>query len=134
MNISNELLEKAKKAKSAEELLEVAKSENIEFSPEQVDKVYAELHKTGELSDDELDNVAGGCGSEYQSGDSAKFSVGQRVLYRETIHVPHQGYDFYHYYGNVIEILPKKNGVFEIKVQLDDGTIEIYPENELSNI
>lgn len=131
MNISNELLEKAKKAKSAEELLEVAKSENIEFSPEQADKVYAELHKTGELSDDELDNVAGGC-DEYQSGDSAQFSIGQRVLYIEVMNVPHQGCEYYHHYGNVIEILPKKNGVFEIKVQMDDGTIEIYPENKLS--
>ena len=65
MNISNELLEKAKKAKSAEELLEVAKSENIEFSPEQADKVYAELHKSGEISDEELDNVAGGCEHTY---------------------------------------------------------------------
>ena len=132
MKYSKELIEKAKTAKTAEELLAMAKAENIEMTAEEAAKVFAQLHKTGELSDDELDNVAGGCGSEYQSGDSAKFSVGQRVLYRETIYVPHQGYDFYHYYGNVIEILPKKNGVFEIKVQLDDGSIEIYPENELS--
>ena len=35
MNISKELLEKAKTAKSAEELLEMAKAENIELSAEQ---------------------------------------------------------------------------------------------------
>lgn len=131
MKFSNEMIEKAKTAKSAEELLELAKAENINFTPEQADKVYAELHKTGELSDDELDNVAGGC-DEYQSGDSAQFSIGQRVLYIEVMNVPHQGCEYYHHYGNVIEILPKKNGVFEIKVQMDDGTIEIYPENKLS--
>ena len=131
MNISNELLEKAKKAKSAEELLELSKAENIELTAEEAARYFAELHKTGELSDEELDNVAGGC-DEYQSGDSAQFSIGQRVLYIEVMNVPHQGCEYYHHYGNVIEILPKKNGVFEIKVQMDDGTIEIYPENKLS--
>ena len=44
MNISKELLEKAKTAKSAEELLAMAKAEKVE------------------LSDEELDNVSGGCG------------------------------------------------------------------------
>ncbi|MBQ7300409.1 MAG: hypothetical protein IJW77_11290, partial [Clostridia bacterium] len=63
MNISKELLEKAKTAKSAEELLEMAKAENIELSAEQVAKAFAELNKAGELSDEELDNAAGGgCG------------------------------------------------------------------------
>ena len=60
MNISKELLEKAKAAKTAEELLEMAKAENIELSAEQAAKAFAELHKMGELSDEELDNVAGG--------------------------------------------------------------------------
>ena len=54
MNISKELLEKAKTAKSAEELLEMAKAENIELSAEQAAKAFAELHKAGELSDEEL--------------------------------------------------------------------------------
>ena len=61
MNISKELIEKAKTAKSAEELLEMAKAENIELTEEQAAKAFAELNKTGELSDEELDNVAGGC-------------------------------------------------------------------------
>ena len=39
-------------------------------------KAFAEFNKTGELSDDELDNVSGGC---YESGDTPKFSVGQHV-------------------------------------------------------
>ena len=62
MNVSKELLKKAKTAKTAEELLEMAKAENIEISAEEAAKAFAELNKTGELSDEELDNVAGGCG------------------------------------------------------------------------
>ncbi|MGN0813043.1 MAG: Nif11-like leader peptide family natural product precursor [Candidatus Coproplasma sp.] len=60
MKFTNEMLEKAKTAKSAEELLELAKAENIELSAEQAAKAFAELNKNGELSDEELDNVAGG--------------------------------------------------------------------------
>ena len=60
MNISKELLEKAKTAKSAEELLAMAKAEKVELTEEEAAKAFAELNKTGELFDEELDNVAGG--------------------------------------------------------------------------
>ena len=60
MKFSNEMIEKAKTAKTAEELLAMAKAENIEISAEEAAKAFAELNKTGELSDEELDNVAGG--------------------------------------------------------------------------
>ena len=60
MNISKELIEKAKTAKSAEELLEMAKAENIELTEEQAVKALAQLNRNGELSDEELDNAAGG--------------------------------------------------------------------------
>ena len=82
MEISKELSEKAKTAKSAEELLQMAKAENIEMTAEEANKVYAELHKTGELSDEELDNVAGGCEGEeitepkYKEGDLVWISGG----------------------------------------------------------
>ena len=52
MNISKELLEKAKTAKTVEELIEMAKAENIELSAEQAAKAFAELNKSGELSDE----------------------------------------------------------------------------------
>ena len=59
MNVSKELLEKAKTAKKAEELIEMAKAENIE------------------LSDEELDNVSGGCSPsappKYHVGDYVKY-------------------------------------------------------------
>ena len=80
MQFSKELIEKAKTAKSAEELIEMAKAENIELSAEQAAKALAQLNRNGELSDEELDNVAGGCGS----GDEPLFAVGQWVYVRAT--------------------------------------------------
>ena len=61
MKLTKELIEKAKTANTAEELLAMAKAENIELSAEEAEKAFAELNKTGELSDEELNNVAGGC-------------------------------------------------------------------------
>ena len=49
MNITKELLEKAKTAKTAEELLELAKAENIELTEEQAKEYYATIHASGEL-------------------------------------------------------------------------------------
>ena len=60
MKYSKELIEKAKGAASAEELLKLAKAENIEMTAEEAEKAYAQLNQSGELSDDELDNVSGG--------------------------------------------------------------------------
>ena len=86
MNVSKELLKKAKTAKTAEELLELAKAENIELSAEQAAKAFAELNKTGELSDEELDNVSGGCGRDYEpSGETPKFHVGDRLAMVHTV-------------------------------------------------
>ena len=88
MKISKELLEKAKTAKSAEELLEMAKTENINFTAEEAAKAFAELNKSGELSDEELDNVSGGCGDlswgsygEVSRAEDVRFefNVGDRV-------------------------------------------------------
>ena len=80
MNISKELIEKAKTAKSAEELLEMAKAENIELNAEEAAQALAKMNKNGELSDEELDNVAGGCGRDYEpSGDTPKYHVGDRL-------------------------------------------------------
>ena len=89
MNVSKELLEKAKTAKTAEELLSMARKENIDMTAEEAAKAFAGLHKNGELSDNELDNVSGGgCGDDNGSPDGrAKsesavvfmYAVGQTV-------------------------------------------------------
>lgn len=58
-----ELLEKARQANSPEELLALAKENNFPMNEENAKDYFEKLHKTGELSDDELDSVAGGgCG------------------------------------------------------------------------
>ncbi|PWM49198.1 MAG: hypothetical protein DBX39_05305 [Bacillota bacterium] len=55
-----ELLEQAKEAKSAEELMSLAKENGMELTKEEAEAYFAQLNKSGELSDEELDNVAGG--------------------------------------------------------------------------
>ena len=72
MKFSKELIEKAKTAKSAEKLLEMAKVENIEMTAEESEIAFTKLHRTGELSDEELDNVAGGCGDDSESEEPKK--------------------------------------------------------------
>ena len=60
MTFTNEQLTKAKTAKSAEELIAMAKESGIEMAEDEAKKYFAELNKQGELTDDELTSVAGG--------------------------------------------------------------------------
>ena len=62
-NLTPEMIEKAKAAKSAEELLALAKENGVEMTVDEAATYFAQLNPTsGELSDDDLDNVAGGAG------------------------------------------------------------------------
>ena len=59
--LTPELIEKAKQAKTAEELATLAKENGAEMTAEEANTYFAKLNpQSGELSDDELDNVAGG--------------------------------------------------------------------------
>ena len=61
INYNEETLAKAKQAKSVEELLTLSKESGVEMTSEQAQDIFAQLNqKSGELADDELDNVAGG--------------------------------------------------------------------------
>ena len=61
MELNKELLAKAKEAKTPEELLALAKENGMEMTEESAEAYYNLLHpQNGEVSDDELDNVAGG--------------------------------------------------------------------------
>lgn len=60
--LNDELLAKAKEAKSAEEILTLAKENNIPLTEQEASDYFAKLNTEGELADDELNNVAGGCG------------------------------------------------------------------------
>ena len=77
MELSNELLAKARAAKSPEELLALAKENNVELTEESAKAYFDQLHpQVGELSDDELDNVAGGAC--YARIDKTVVSAGHR--------------------------------------------------------
>ena len=125
MKISKELIEKAKTAKTAEELLEMAKAEHIELTEEEAAKVFEELNKSGELSDEELDNAAGGgCGDSNKSGDTPKYSVGQRGC---TCVGPNKVYYV------IEEVLPKVDGTYQYRIRYEgsDDWVECVFENRI---
>ena len=62
--MTKELLQKLKTAKSPEELLEIAKANGAALTAEQAKAAYDRLCGSGELSDDDLDKVAGGAADE----------------------------------------------------------------------
>ena len=60
MNLTPEMLNAAKNAKTAEELMLLAKENGMEMTEESAAAYFEVTHKTGELSDEELNGVAGG--------------------------------------------------------------------------
>ena len=61
--MNEEILAKARAAKSPEELLELAHENGMsEFTEENAKGYFEAMHKSGELSDEEMDVSAGGCG------------------------------------------------------------------------
>ena len=60
-NLPFELIEKAKQANNAEELLTIAGENHVDLTEKDAAAYFTQLNpKSGELSDNELDNVAGG--------------------------------------------------------------------------
>ena len=60
MKFTEEQLKKMNAAKSAEELIALAKAEGIEAGEDEIKAQFEAMHNEGELADEELDNVAGG--------------------------------------------------------------------------
>jgi hypothetical protein len=83
-SFSPKMIEKAREAKSAEELLKMARENGIELSPMEAKTYFSQLNpKSGELDDDDLDNVAGGaCAS--NSGEYAHEGDRVRVINGQT--------------------------------------------------
>ena len=83
MEMNKELLAKAKEMKTPEELMALAKESGIEMTKEKADEYFKQLStSSGEISDEELDNVSGGCGGGYVAGrPHPQFGVGESVLY-----------------------------------------------------
>ena len=68
-NLKPEMIEKAKAAGSAEELLELAKANGVEMTADEATTYFAQLNpKSGELDDNDLDNVSGGACTSKSTG------------------------------------------------------------------
>ena len=81
LNLSPEMIEKAKATNSADELLTLAKENGIEMTEDEAATYFSQLNpKSGELSDDDLDNVAGGLGGCFNFGNSIRKGAKVRVL------------------------------------------------------
>ena len=57
--MANEIFEKLKAAKSAEELVEIAKANGAEITAENAQKLFSQI-SGGEISDEDLEKIAGG--------------------------------------------------------------------------
>ncbi|MCH5187402.1 MAG: hypothetical protein J1F63_03275 [Oscillospiraceae bacterium] len=58
--MNEEMIKKAKETKTVEELIALANENDIELTEELAKEYFERLHATGELADDELENVSGG--------------------------------------------------------------------------
>ena len=74
-NYTPDLIAKARAAKSAEELLNIAKANGVEIAEEEARVYFEQLNAAIKVSDDELDSVAGGdglsCPSDGEEDDSS---------------------------------------------------------------
>ena len=79
-NFIPELIKKAKAAKSAEELLALAKANNVDLTETEAKTYWSQLSANGTVSDEELDAVVGG-GSCPDNGEEEEntLSGGDRV-------------------------------------------------------
>jgi hypothetical protein len=77
-NYTPELIAKARAAKSAEELFELAKANEMEITEEDAKLYFAQLNANGAVADDELDAVAGGgsCPGDDDEEDEGSSSSG----------------------------------------------------------
>ena len=72
-NLTSEQIREAKAAKSAEELLELAKANNIDMTEEAAKTYFEQLNANGAVCDEELDAiVVGGCGDSDEDSTETK--------------------------------------------------------------
>lgn len=57
--MENDIFEKLKEAKSAEELVEIAKADGAEITAEDAQTLFSQI-SGGEISDEELEEISGG--------------------------------------------------------------------------
>ena len=82
-NFTTEMIEKVKAAKTAEELYEIAKANGVEMTEDEAKTYFEQIApKSGELDDDDLDNVAGGAcettvDGTFKIGDMVRITSGK---------------------------------------------------------
>ena len=94
-NLTPELVEKAKAAKSAEELLALAKENNVELTEAEAKTYFEQLNANGAVSDDELDVVAGGC--DLFSDKARKIISGAKIRFISGFKCPECQYPHFKY-------------------------------------
>lgn len=67
MKLTKEILDQLKAAKNVEELVSLAKEQGIDLTQEAAKDLYEKLSKATELTDEMLDEVAGGLNSAFGS-------------------------------------------------------------------
>ena len=80
MKLTQEQLTKIKNAKSVEELSAIAKNMNLDMNEQDLQKTFDALQKTGELADEELNNVAGGSACGYDHPDMVCPNCGHKGM------------------------------------------------------
>ena len=101
MEFTNEMIKKAQKAASAEELIQIAMAEGISLSAEDAEKYFSFLHESKELNEDELEAVSGGeLDGKGSKGDNAKYKNGQRVYWYVSPGVRQEGTIQSHYWSD----------------------------------
>ena len=71
MAISEKILIAIKEADTLEELKKIVNENKVEISDEKLEQVFNQYHTSGELSDQELENVTGGCNTYVTPDDHA---------------------------------------------------------------
>lgn len=79
MNISKELLERAKSCENIDEFKELSIKEGYSFNVESLKMLYSNIQNYGELGEDELDNVTGGACN--YGNEKPEFKVGDVLKY-----------------------------------------------------
>ena len=78
MNLNSKLMELAKKASSAEEIVKLGVENGYSVTPEEAEKVLSLLNGNGQMSDGELEAIAGGKGGGEKTPDP-KYHAGQVI-------------------------------------------------------
>ena len=77
MELNSKLMELAKKASSAEEIVKLGAENGYSVTPEEAEKVLSLLKGNGPLSDDEMEAVAGGMDGKGSKDPDPKYHKGQ---------------------------------------------------------